>query len=413
MTTQMEPNSTSTSPIGDMESIRVARAYLVRVAEPPAPNLARFIARHGPCGAAEFVRRNEVPPEVAQEVAARREIWLAEEDLSAAAQAGARLVIPEDDDWPAWPFVPLDVAQRRGGQRYGPAGRAMAWAGQPIALYVRGQAKLADLAQHAVAIVGARAATGYGEHVATEWAHGLSTAGYTVVSGAAYGIDAAAHRGALAAGGPTIAVLGCGVDVSYPAGHASLLARICVDGAVISEYPPGTPPAKHRFLVRNRLIATLGAGTVVVEAGKRSGSRNTAATAAALGRLVLAAPGPVDSSSSIGCHDMIRSGDAILVSSVGEVLESIGRLGVDLPPSSESDRRDTDGLDERALRVHGALDRRAGRSAEQLAVLSGVPVAEVRAVLPALELADLVRRCDAGWLQNPERCAATKERGDA
>src|SRR5690606_21073056 len=132
------------------------------------------------------------------------------------------------------------------------------------------------------------AATDYGEHTAAEFAYELTQSGMTVVSGAAYGIDGAAHRGTLAAEGVTVAVLGCGLDVGYPAGHVGLLNRVARRGAVVSEYPPGTQPARHRFLVRNRLIAALSAGTVVVEAGRRSGARNTATTAGTLGKVVMA-----------------------------------------------------------------------------------------------------------------------------
>lgn len=365
-----------------------ARAYLLRVAEPPAPHLSKFVARHGPLQAAELVRAGEVPKEVAEETAARRGLDLAEQDLAAAAAVGARLLVPEDEAWPEWPFVALNVAQSRG----------VPWAGSPIALWVKGARSLAKCAERAVAVVGARSATGYGEHVAAEFAHDLAITGMTVVSGAAYGIDGAGHRGALAAEGPTVAVLGCGIDRPYPAGHATLLDRIAESGVVVSEYPPGTPPAKHRFLVRNRLIAALAAGVVVVEAGRRSGTRNTAATATGLGRLVMAVPGPISSAMSVGCHELLRAGDAILVTSASEVAEAVGRIGDDLaPPPVPNEVRDTDGLDDRSLRVHEALDREAGLSAEQLAVRSGIPVDRVRAVLPALELTGRAERDEFGW----------------
>ena len=203
----------------------------------------------------------------------------------------------------------------------------------PIALWVRGPGVLDELCDQAAAIVGARAATGYGLHVAGELGAGLATAGFTVVSGAAIGVDGAAHRGALAAGGPNVAVLACGIDRSYPAAHEALLDRIAATGVVLSEYPPGSVPARHRFLVRNRLIAGLAAGTVVVEAGLRSGAQRTAADARSLGRPVMAVPGPVTSGRSAGCHRMIREG-AVLVTRVEEVLEEVGRLGLHLaePP---------------------------------------------------------------------------------
>ncbi len=150
-----------------------------------------------------------------------------------------------------------------------------------------------------------------------------------MVSGAAIGVDGAAHRGALAVDGPTVAVLACGVDRAYPGTHAALLGRIANSGLVVSEYPPGCVPARHRFLVRNRLIAGMAAGTVVVEAGLRSGAQRTAADALALGRLVMAVPGPVTSGLSAGCHRLIRGG-ALLVTRAEEVLEAVGRIGLDL-----------------------------------------------------------------------------------
>jgi DNA processing protein len=375
-----------------VDDVLLARAYLLRVAEPPAPHLARFVAEQGPVAAAEQVRSGTAPGPVLEETAARHGLRLAEQDLAAAAAVGARLLTPEDPEWPAWPFVALSVAQSRGAP----------WAGPPLALWLRGTAALATCTERAVAVVGARSASAYGEHVAAELGHGLTTEGITVVSGAAYGIDGAAHRGALTAEGPTVAVLGCGIDKPYPAGHATLLDRIADVGAVVSEYPPGTPPAKHRFLVRNRLIAALAAGVVVVEAGRRSGTRNTAATAAALGRLVMAVPGPVSSAMSVGCHDLLRTADACLVTSVADIAEAVGRIGVDLAPRPETDeRRATDSLDDRSLRVHEALNRRVGLSAEQVAVRSGVPLDRVRAVLPALELMGLAQRCESGWRGNP------------
>ncbi|WP_199430298.1 DNA-processing protein DprA [Qaidamihabitans albus] len=369
-----------------LEEQRLARAYLLRAAEPPAPALVAFVAEHGPVAAAELVRRAEAPDAVVQETSARRELALGERDLAEAAGQGARLVIPEDDEWPAWPLLSLDVATGRG------AGGVAA----PIALWVRGGARLDQAANEAVAIVGARAATAYGEHTAAELAYTLAGGDVTVFSGAAYGIDGAAHRGVLAAGGVTAALLGCGLDAGYPAGHVGLLNRIAEHGLVVSEYPPGTPPARHRFLVRNRLIAALTAGTVVVEAGLRSGARNTAATAGTLGKVVMAVPGPVGSAMSVGCHQLIRDADATLVASASDVLDTVGRLGA-AGAAPASARRRTDGLGPQALRVHEALDRRHGKSAEGIATESGVPLARVRALLPALELDGLSERCDTGW----------------
>jgi DNA processing protein len=277
--------------------------------------------------------------------------------------------------------------------------RGLRWACVPIGLWVRGRARLCDLVDRAVSVVGARAATGYGEHVAADFGYGLAGAGWTVVSGAAYGIDGAAHRGALASEGATVAVLGCGIDIGYPSGHSSLLDQIADTGLVISEYAPGTSPARHRFLVRNRLIAALSAGTVVVEAGVRSGARNTAASAAALGKELMAVPGPITSAMSAGCHELLRSGAAVPVSSVAEVLESVSPVGEGLTTPASAPTRPTDGLGPDALRVHDALGKRIARSPDRIAVDSGVPLDRVRALLPELELTGLARRSEDGWRQ--------------
>ncbi|PRX48401.1 DNA processing protein [Prauserella shujinwangii] len=368
------------------DDVRLARAYLLRVAEPPAPALAAFVGAHGPVEAAALVRRGQAPDSVLQETSARRELGLAERDLDEAERHGARLVVPEDAEWPAWPLLALDIA----------TGRGVDGVAAPIALWVRGGARLDEAATEAIAVVGARAATPYGEHTAAELAYALAGGELAVFSGAAYGIDGAAHRGVLAAGGVTAAVLGCGLDAGYPAGHVGLLNRIAEHGLVVSEYPPGTPPARHRFLVRNRLIAGLTAGTVVVEAGARSGARNTAATAGTLGKVVMAVPGPVGSAQSVGCHQLIRDAAATLVASADDVLDTVGRLSAAraAPPPA---RRRTDGLGPQALRVHEALEGRGGRSPEEVATESGVPLARVRALLPALELDGFAERCETGW----------------
>ncbi|MBM7813392.1 DNA-processing protein DprA [Saccharothrix algeriensis] len=377
--------------MGD-DAVRLARAYLSRVAEPPAAALAALVAEVGPVRAARLVRQGEVSGAVDSETSARRAEDRAAEDLAAVAESGGRLVVPEDDEWPEWPFNALTMAAAH-GLRCGLA---------PLALWVRGGGELAGLAERAVAVVGSRSASGYGQHVAAEFGFGLAEAGVTVVSGAAYGIDGAAHRGALTAGGPTIAVLACGVDIAYPRGHQGLLERIPHHGLVVSEYPPGCRPARHRFLTRNRLIAALGEGTVVVEAGKRSGAKNTAASTAALGRVLMAVPGPITSASSAGCHELLRSGEALAVSSVAEVIESTGRLGVDLVEATRSTEA---GLPQgEALRVFEALPLGSGATAEAVAVESGVALPRVRALLPELELVRLAERVDAGWKRSHEGC---------
>ncbi|MGP4017868.1 DNA-processing protein DprA [Saccharopolyspora sp. 5N708] len=369
----------------------LARAFLVAVAEPPAPALAGFVAEHGPCRAVGIIQKDKAPPEVTAEVEARREHISGEKLLVEAESASVRLIVPEDPEWPCEAFASLS-----GARSVDLPGMA-----EPIALWVRGKAALAEAMRQTVAVVGARAASGYGEHVAAEFGHGLAGAGFTVASGAAYGIDGAAHRGALAAGGLTVAFLACGVDIDYPAGHSRLLRAIAEQGAVVSEYPLGTPPRKHRFLVRNRLIAAAGRATVVVEAGARSGAANTANTADALGRPVLAVPGPVTSKNSVGCHGMVRSGQAVLVTRTEEILEALSPLGAQPSVEIPSQARRTDGLHPHARRLHDALTGMDCASAEELARDSGLPLGKVRALLPELELAGFVARSERGWSTTP------------
>ncbi|MDT5133697.1 MAG: processing protein, partial [Mycobacterium sp.] len=211
----------------------------------------------------------------------------------------------------------------------------------------------------------------------------------------AYGIDGAAHRAALTVDGATVAVLACGADVPYPAGHAALLERIRGRGVVVSEYPPGVRPARHRFLVRNRLVAALAGATVVVEAGLRSGAANTAAWARALGRVVCAVPGPVTSSASAGCHELIRAG-AELVTRTDEIIEIVGRAG-ELATEPQHLTTPLDQLSNDEKRVYEALPSRGTRSANELAVESGVSVPVLQGQLAMLELAGLATEDDGRW----------------
>ena len=238
-------------------------------------------------------------------------------------------------------------------------------------LWAVGPTDVNEVTDRAAAVVGTRAATAYGEFVAADLAAGLATRDAAVVSGAAFGIDGAAHRAALAADGLTVAVLAGGIDVPYPAGHAALLRRISEEGLLVSEYPPGVRPARHRFLTRNRLVAALAGATVVVEAGARSGAANTAAWARALGRAVCAVPGPVTSSASVGCHALLRGG-ANLVTRAEDVIELAGRVG-ELAPDEQRPTSPLDGLADTDKRVYDALPARGARTADEIAVASGIP----------------------------------------
>ncbi len=368
-----------------MTQQRRAWAYMSRVVEPPCAELSALAARVGPVEAAERVRRGEVSAKLAQRTEARRDVDCAADDLDRIGRIGGRLLTPDDDEWPVLSltsFNGVDVRRQ-------PDGVA------PLALWVLGDAAIGEMSLRAASVVGTRAATAYGEHVASDLSEGLAERDVAVVSGAAFGIDGAAHRAALAADGCTVAVLAGGVDVPYPAGHSALLHRIQRAGLVVSEYPPGVRPARHRFLVRNRLVAALSGATVVVEAGLRSGAANTAAWARALGRVVCAVPGPVTSSASAGCHVLLGQG-AELVTRAEEIVEIIGRAGefADelVRPSSP-----LDALTETGRRVYEALPARGARSADELSIESGLPVAQLQGQLALLEVAGLVVQHDGRW----------------
>lgn len=367
----------------------LAWAYLSRVVEGASKPLIELVETVGPVIAAEVVRENRLAA-LDSVTAARREVDLAEQDLETMARMGGRLVTRDSPEWPAWRFNTFSTIHRmnkiHGKTDYAP----------PVALWVRGEMLISELEQNGVAIVGTRAASGYGEHVTAEIAGDLAAEGYTVVSGAAYGIDGSAHRAALGQGGRTVAVLACGLDRVYPAGHGQLLQAIARQGAVISEYPPGTVPAKFRFLARNRLVAALTDATLVVEAGWRSGARNTANWAEALGRQVLAVPGPVTAASSAGCHRMIREGVATLVTNAGEVMEAAGPIGtLALEPASPVRR--TDKLTAAQLRVYDGFPAAGGVGVAELSRESGLTMPQVMGALSVLELEGLVSTDEAGW----------------
>jgi DNA processing protein len=377
------------------EEVRVARAGLLRVAEPPSPVLSAFVDQLGPLVAWERICNGNVPVPVRAVVGPRladvdaRDMWArAEMDLLTADRSGARLVIPEDGEWPAVVMGGFVVAPELV---------------PPLGLWVRGGALLPG-PWGAVTVVGSRASTSYGARVAADLASGLASAGRCVVSGAAFGIDAAAHRGALAvndfagAGPVTVAVLACGIDRAYPAAHQVLLDAIAERGAVVSEYPPGTTPARHRFLVRNRLIAALGEATVVVEAGRRSGSTATFRAARALNRVTAAVPGPVTSALSAGCHELIAAEGALLVTGAADVLGLLaGGAGVGADDSASPEVRPTDKLSPELAVVYEALPGRGSRDLSALAAEAGLFADDTMAALAELELLGMATRDGAAW----------------
>jgi DNA processing protein len=298
--------------------------------------------------------------------------------LAAWQQGGLRLVMPGDGEWP----TQLDDL---GDAR-------------PLLLWVRGCADLRLSCVNSVSIVGSRAATGYGSHVAIEMAATLAESGVAVVSGGAFGIDASAHRGALAADGVTVAVLAGGLEFGYPRGHSELFAAIAASGILVSECPPENGPTRPGFLIRNRIIAALSRGTVVVEAALRSGALNSARHARDLCRPVMAVPGPVTSEHSAGCHELIRDYSAMCVTCASDVAEHIALPGAG---SSTGPRRgqprDRDLLDPVAVAVLEEVPIRGGRGPASIAVRAGVDLDTALRCLGLLAADGFVERCQLGW----------------
>jgi len=315
--------------------------------------------------------------------------------LRQAARFAVALIVPGDPDWPS----ALDDLGDHA----------------PLALWLRGRRDALPALARGVAMVGARAATGYGEHVTIELASGLADRGYAIVSGGAYGIDGAAHRAALASRSTTLAFMAGGLDRFYPSGHDALLGRVVEHGAALSEVPCGAAPTKWRFLQRNRLIAAASLATVVVEAGARSGSLNTAGHAAALGRPLAAVPGPITSAASAGCHRLLREYDAVCVTSADEIAElaplpeveaetETRPTGTQTSPTVEGaePRRDRPAADPTGTRIRllDALTTRSARSTEKIAALSGLAPDRVRAELGLLSLEGRVRERAGGWVRS-------------
>ncbi|HEY0000617.1 MAG TPA: DNA-processing protein DprA [Actinoplanes sp.] len=315
---------------------------------------------------------------------------LAEAILHRAERLGARIVVPSDDEWP----IRVDTLA---SLELDTPGRINQDIRPPLCLWARGQWPLGDALDRSVAVVGARAATSYGIHVTGEIAYGLAEHDWTVVSGGAFGIDSAAHRAALAAGGRTVAVLACGVDRPYPAGNSAMFEQIAETGLLISEWPPGAEPLRHRFLIRNRVIAAATVGTVVTEAAARSGATQTMSRVFALHRTAMVVPGPVTSAMSVGCHEMLRTRpDAILVTGHGQVLETVGRIGeyFAAPPRGPEHRRDS--LDEESALLLEAVPRRGTATPEELAAKAGLSLRTVLRRLSLLQLAGFVERREDG-----------------
>ncbi len=363
---------------------RLARAALSRLSEPGDAHLNGLASELGAVRLHQLLLEQQDVDGLLDNVKARLATADAERELEQAARLGIRFVIPGDAEWP----VQLDDLAA--------AGELHERGGVPVGLWVKGPQQLDQLAG-SVAVVGSRSSTSYGDSVAGEIGAMVALSGAPIVSGAAFGIDQAAHRGAIAMEGPTIAVLACGADRVYPAAHASLIRHIADTGAVVSEAALGCAPQRVRFLARNRLIAALSRGTVVAEAAIRSGALNTANWATRLNRVVLGVPGPVTSATSAGVHHLIRTGAAGLVTSGAEVLETVGSSGEHLLEDPREPARSRDELSIRHQQVLDAVPVSRAASSASVARTAGLGLVEVRRALAYLTKRGMVEQADGGW----------------
>lgn len=364
-------------------SERLARLTLNLVFEPGDPRAGALADELGAEELLDRLRADRAAADIVTAAGPRLSSVEPERMLERASRLGIRFVVPGDPEWPAplWDLRAAAPLAERGGP--------------PFGIWVRG-ARL-DRLGPCVAIVGSRAATHYGADVAARMAADVARAGWVVVSGGAYGIDQASHRGALAVRGVTVAVLANGLDRAYPPGSDPLMDAIVEDGAVLSELAPGCAPSRVRFLGRNRLIAALGRGTVVVEAALRSGALNTANWTNRLNRPVMGVPGPVTSAYSAGVHELVRSGAAGLVTSGEEVLEVVARPGEHLVAEKRAPERGRDRLTTRQKQVLDAVPVVASAPTGDIARIAGLGVVETRRGLDRLEEAGLVAYADGGW----------------
>ena len=369
---------------------RQDRLGLSLVVEPGDPRLRNLLLTHeaGEILAAVLGRHRSTDIRVPEAWAERGRALdrTAEMAAARAKAAGLRWVTPGDKEWPP-ALSDLDHLEP-----------LHAATGAPVGLWLRGTGHLAELCEQSVAIVGARDCTTYGAECASELASDCADAGWTVVSGATYGVDGCAHRGAFLMNAPTIGVLACGADLDYPKSHGALITRISEVGVVVSEQAPGDKPLKNRFLSRNRLIAALTQGTVVIEAAERSGSLNTLNWADQLGRTTMGLPGPVTSQQSIGVHAAIRAGKAVLVTTGREIIAELAGLGAAAEQQPSLPLTEFDRLPPAARSTLDGLDWSTARTVSEVASSVRLSAREVRAALDLLERRGLVIRAGAEWM---------------
>ena len=371
-----------------MTDERLARAGLSRLTEPGDLRVARAVAQVGAIQLYDDILAHRDRDQLVADAAGRMVRLDPAAELERAERSGIRFVIPGDAEWP----TQLDDLAH--GEPVSELG------GVPVGLWARGPLELDRLAD-SVAVVGSRSSTTYGEQVARDIGAGVARADRCLVSGAAFGIDQAAHRGALALDGPSVAVLACGVDRPYPAGHRSLIEHMATVGAVVSELPPGCAPLRIRFLARNRLIVALTCGTVVVEAATRSGALNSAGWAESLSRPLMGVPGPVTSAQSQGVHQWIRSGAAALVTGVDDVLELVGSAGEHVRDVPRAPVQPRDRLARRHRQVLEAVPVRQPAGLASIAATAGIALVDAQTALTYLTEHDFVVQGPAGWRLGP------------
>lgn len=384
-----------------IEEIPLARVALTWLTEPGTWSVYRLVEQLGPVATLELLLDGGAPEEklratVAARLRAGDPRAVAADALARTDRLGARIVTPDDEEWP------IQVRDLRRLALAGASRKVDLETAPPLCFWVRGGWPLAETLDRSVAVVGARAATPYGLHVATEIGYGLADREWNVVSGGAFGIDAAAHRGALNAGGVTVAVLACGLDRPYPMGNTALFDRIAETGLLVSEWMPSAEPLRPRFLIRNRVIAAGTRGSVLVEASARSGATQTMNRALAIDRPAMVVPGPVTSAMSVGAHELLREHpQARLVTGVPHVLEEVGRIGADLAPPARGPDRPTDQLDDEATMLLESIPRRGVTGPDALAARAGVDIRTALRKLSLMEELGLVVRRDGGFVLAP------------
>lgn len=385
---------------GGREAEVLARTIWARVTEPADPVLGALLSTLGPIAGLEWLQalaaddrdgRGDTPPEmrslapkVLQKLRAATLRWqprLAQIDVAREMRAlenfDGAVLCPSDEQWPQ---SLIDLGYE-----------------MPACLWVRGTGNLGGMLQRSIALVGARAATHYGEEVTAQLTTGLCERGFVIVSGGAYGIDITAQRVALAVDGGTVAVMAGGVDRFYPRGNAHILERSLETGLVISEHPPGSAPTRARFLTRNRLIAALANAVIVVEAAHRSGAISTARHAVKLGRPLGAVPGPVTSMMSVGCHGLLRNEHANCITDAAQAAELAGKIGQDLAHEPVHQETLFDTLNKTEQAVTEALPLRVAVSSSSIARVAGLSIDETIATLARLELKEIAIREGSVW----------------